>query len=187
MPDSNITKSALARALKTLMQTRPLAKISVGDVCEACGMNRKSFYYHFKDKYDLVNWIFYTEFFDRFLDEPSDGWNAVLHLCEYFADNREFYRNALSFRGQNSFFEYFGDILTSVSAQNLDPAFDGGRNREFYALLFADAFRCVIIRWLMEGARIPPEEFIRLLQNAALGFGQRVLGDGEKKENKSYG
>ena len=37
-------------------------KISVSDICERCGMNRKSFYYHFKDKYDLVNWIFDTEF-----------------------------------------------------------------------------------------------------------------------------
>ena len=28
-------------------------------------MNRKSFYYHFRDKYDLVNWIFYVDFIER--------------------------------------------------------------------------------------------------------------------------
>ena len=39
--------------MKALMEERPFAKISVGDICERCGMNRKSFYYHFKDKYDL--------------------------------------------------------------------------------------------------------------------------------------
>ena len=48
MADSNITKHALAAALKTLMADRPFAKISVGDICEACGMSRKSFYYHFR-------------------------------------------------------------------------------------------------------------------------------------------
>lgn len=62
MPDSLITKKALASSLKELMETQPLTKISVGDICEKCGMNRKSFYYHFCDKYELVNWIFYTEF-----------------------------------------------------------------------------------------------------------------------------
>lgn len=44
--------------MKKLMEKKPFSKISVGDICEDCGMNRKSFYYHFRDKYDLVNWIF---------------------------------------------------------------------------------------------------------------------------------
>lgn len=57
MADSNITKRALAAALKELMEQKPFSKINVADICEKCGMNRKSFYYHFKDKYDLVNWI----------------------------------------------------------------------------------------------------------------------------------
>ena len=62
MADSNLTKRAFARAMKALMSEKPFEKISVGDICERCDMNRKSFYYHFRDKYDLVNWIFDTEF-----------------------------------------------------------------------------------------------------------------------------
>ena len=33
MADSNITKSALASALKELMETTPFAKITVSDIC----------------------------------------------------------------------------------------------------------------------------------------------------------
>lgn len=62
LADSNITKQALSSAFKELLESRPFSKISIGDICEKCEMNRKSFYYHFKDKYDLVNWIYYTEF-----------------------------------------------------------------------------------------------------------------------------
>ena len=71
MAYSNITKTMMADAMKELMSEKPFAKISVGDICERCGMNRKSFYYHFKDKYDLVNWIFQTEFLKVLLKTPE--------------------------------------------------------------------------------------------------------------------
>lgn len=44
MPESMITKHALADALKGLMAKNPLEKITVGDICNACGMSRKGFY-----------------------------------------------------------------------------------------------------------------------------------------------
>ena len=74
MADSNITKNALAVSMKKLMEKKPFSKISVGDICEDCGMNRKSFYYHFRDKYDLVNWIFYVDFIERM------EWSSCLSL-----------------------------------------------------------------------------------------------------------
>ena len=39
MAESGVTKKVLAYALKNLMETRPLNKITVGDICEACDMN----------------------------------------------------------------------------------------------------------------------------------------------------
>ena len=44
LADSNITKRALASALKELMETEPFEKISIGEICEKCEMSRKSFY-----------------------------------------------------------------------------------------------------------------------------------------------
>lgn len=82
MADSNITKNALAVSMKKLMEKKPFSKISVGDICEDCGMNRKSFYYHFRDKYDLVNWIFYVDFIER-MDWSScrNEWDMLEALC----------------------------------------------------------------------------------------------------------
>lgn len=100
MADSNITKKALAAALKGLMEEEEFTKISVADICNRCDMNRKSFYYHFKDKYDLVNWIFDIEFF-KIIGEKiqSDAWEIIEALCDYFYDNKKFYRNALKIKG----------------------------------------------------------------------------------------
>ena len=74
MPDASITKYALAVSLRQLMDTTPFEKISIQDICAACGMSRKSFYYHFPDKYALVNWIFDTEFLAACPIPPTSHW-----------------------------------------------------------------------------------------------------------------
>lgn len=93
VPESNITKKVLAKALKNCMQTKSFAKITVMDICEECGMNRKTFYYHFKDKFDLVNWIFNIECLKQLHhSEYVFLWENFETLCEYFYENKEFYR-----------------------------------------------------------------------------------------------
>ncbi len=57
MSDSIITKKAIAVSLKDLMKKKSLAKITVSDIVKNCNLNRQTFYYHFKDKYDLLHWI----------------------------------------------------------------------------------------------------------------------------------
>ena len=43
------TKKAIALALKEVMKTKPLSKITVNDIAEECSINRQTFYYHFQD------------------------------------------------------------------------------------------------------------------------------------------
>ena len=45
--------------MKALMKRKPLEKIRVSEICAFAEIERSTFYYHFKDKYDLVAWIFY--------------------------------------------------------------------------------------------------------------------------------
>ena len=54
---SQITKRALEQSLKNLLLQKPITKITFYDIAEDCGINRMTtFYYHFKDIYDLVEW-----------------------------------------------------------------------------------------------------------------------------------
>lgn len=55
---SSITKQALEHALKSLLLKKPFHKITINDITEECGVSRMTFYYHFKDIYDLVEWSF---------------------------------------------------------------------------------------------------------------------------------
>ena len=53
---SQITKRAISASLKHLLLQKPLGKITINDIAEDCGINRMTFYYHFKDIYDLIEW-----------------------------------------------------------------------------------------------------------------------------------
>ena len=55
------TEKALAASLKKLLEKKTLNKITVKDITDDCGVNRQTFYYHFHDIYDLVEWIFTQE------------------------------------------------------------------------------------------------------------------------------
>ena len=72
---SQVTKRALEQSLKNLLLKKPLSKITISDLTEDCGMNRMTFYYHFKDIYDLVEWACLTDA-KRALDEKKtyDTW-----------------------------------------------------------------------------------------------------------------
>ena len=63
MPNTSITKEALADALKALLANQPLSKISIKDITNYCGISRNTFYYHFQDKYELLSYIYLHELF----------------------------------------------------------------------------------------------------------------------------
>lgn len=161
MADSNITKKALASALKELMQEKPFEKISVGDICEKCDMNRKSFYYHFKDKYDLVNWIFDTEVIEISRGNSyEDEFEWYEDICGYFYENRAFYRKALRITGQNSFTSHFRDVMSSILTRRFEEIFGKKINNEFQMNFFTDALVLAFYRWMLEETNMTAEEFI---------------------------
>ncbi len=185
MPDSNITKNALAAAMKALMEKTPFAKVSVGDICEMCQMNRKSFYYHFKDKYDLVNWIFYTEFITAIRNRDyKNGWELMEDVCAYFYQNRRFYMNALDVHGQDSFRDYFKDILKAILKVYFDEIITKENDETFFLNFFTDAFVVAIERWLCEKPCREPKDFVGLMKAAVNGMAVRVVRKMEEETGK---
>ncbi|MDO4343756.1 MAG: TetR/AcrR family transcriptional regulator C-terminal domain-containing protein [Eubacteriales bacterium] len=175
MADSNITKRALALALRELMEEYPFDKIQVAHICEKCGMNRKSFYYHFKDKYDLLNWIFDTEiisFVQNFSKAGEQGQRIEIFqaACDYFYENRSFYRKALKIEGQNSFSGHFREYIMAILKIRLADLI-GDDADEFALNFFTDAVVGTVERWLLDKNCMPPDEFVarslRLVQHGA--------------------
>ena len=97
MAKAEQTKRTLASAMKKLLAQMPYEKVSVSMIAEEAGMNRKSFYYHFTGKSDLINWILDTEFREYLETTPEEeqGWEVMEMLASYFYRERLFYKTIL--------------------------------------------------------------------------------------------
>lgn len=184
MADSSITKMALANSLKQLMQEKNFQKISIDSICSECNMNRKSFYYHFKDKYDLLNWIFDTEFNDYTIRSSSlETWELMLSLCYYLYENRKFYRKALAIDGQNSFNSHLYDILYDRFYKELETLFNeddyDSSLDEIQAQFITDGVMCALKRWILTHNDMTADDFIEKLRTLV----SRLL----KAIHKKYG
>ena len=92
---SQVTKRALEASLKNLLLKKPLSKITINDITEDCGINRMTFYYHFKDIYDLVEWSC-AEDAKKALEgkKTYDTWQqGFLQIFEAVQENKPFIIN----------------------------------------------------------------------------------------------
>lgn len=191
MADSNITKQALAGAFKELIREQSFEKISVSDICDHCHMNRKSFYYHFRDKYDLVNWIFDTELVELnqvkalYMSGNSygfdDQWKNIEVVCNYFYENRTFYRRVLKVDGQNSFASHFREFIRPLLRLRVEDLLEVTDVPELVYDFTVDGVLCAIERWLTDKNGISAEEFMfslkKTIQILYVGLNRRISED----------
>jgi probable dihydroxyacetone kinase regulator len=177
MSNASITKAALAQSMKECMETTPFAKISIGTICSKCGLNRKSFYYHFRDKYELVNWIYETEIGHIVKEELSDRhtYELALKICRYFEQNRVFYSNALEVTGANSFRDYFERHLEPLVDQTLNVEGPSPFDSKELTAVVSDFCLSAVQRWLKNDTRLDSEKFLENLTTVSMKLAGRFL------------
>lgn len=92
------TKELLAESFKELAAVKPINKITITNITDNCGLTQPTFYRHFKDKYDLIAWIYVTDAQKIMHQIGTDGYawrDTLLDGARYFAENRDFALNAL--------------------------------------------------------------------------------------------
>ncbi len=171
--------------MKKLMQEKPFEKISVSDICGDCGINRKSFYYHFRDKYDLVNWIFYVGFIGGMdLSSYQTGWDWMEDICRYFYKERVFYRAALKIEGQNSFKDYLIETVWPIAQFFMQDILPGNGGDEFFITFMIDSLVTSLVRWLSGGygRELDAAEFLKNVKNIVLKVAESLQEEEKIKE-----
>ena len=92
------------------------------------------------------------------------AWGA---LCGYLYRKRAFYARIFQVEGQNSFRRYFSEYLFCATESFFRPGDSltaaEQENYRFFITFLRDAILATVIRWLTEGSRLPPEEFVSRL------------------------
>lgn len=99
---SDRTKIWIADIMKRLMKSKSIDKIRITQICSEAEIERSTFYYHFKDKYDLVAWIF---FHDAFVTDVISVESAAESMNRMRKDYL-FYKRAYEDNSQNPLWQY---------------------------------------------------------------------------------
>lgn len=91
-PRNSRTCKSIVEAFKELLKEKDYEKISISDITRRAEINRKTFYYHFKDIHDLVVWTFDNEAIEhmRKFDMVTDYKEAIKFIMDYLEENEAF-------------------------------------------------------------------------------------------------
>ena len=165
---SAATRRAISEALKALMLQKPLDKITIGEIMDACGMRRQHFYYYFTDIYDLLRWTFEEEALQLRREQSGDlPWQeGLLQLFHYIADHRAICLCALDSLGREYLKQLFETDISGIVRRTVDRlarenGFPKNAAMEDTAIRFLTlALAGVMESWLRGELTQTPEELI---------------------------
>ena len=160
---ANGTKMALASALRQMMNIKPIDKITVKDIVEICGVNRQTFYYHFDDVDDLLEWVFEDDA-DRVLPKEVvyERWlEDVMTFMDYLESNSVFTLNVYNSNSRLYMLRYLKEKMKACIRSFAVIVSEGKNiNRqdfEFVVEFYAECAIGFISHWMDYGMTLPKE------------------------------
>lgn len=160
------TKRALASSLKKLLTQKTLDKITVVDIVEDCEVNRQTFYYHFQDIYDLIDWIFIIDS-AKAIDGKNtyDTWQqGFLHVFEYVLENKSLIANVYDSISRDKMEKYLYDVTYDLLINVVDEKSINmhirDEDKQFIANFYKFAFVGLMLEWIKSGMKEKPEKII---------------------------
>jgi probable dihydroxyacetone kinase regulator len=163
---SQTTKKALAASLKKLLADKPLDSVTVVDIAEDCEVNRQTFYYHFSDIYDLIDWIYKSEAAIALGGKKTyDSWQqGFLQIFEYVLANRIFVMKTFHSRSLEHLVHYLYNETYNLLIGVVEEKSAGMSIREddkvFIANFYKYAFVGLMLEWIDTGMMEKPAVII---------------------------
>lgn len=167
------TKKLMADTLKKIMRNKPFSKITVSEIIQDCGINRKTFYYHFQDIYALLKWVLDEEAIHvvKHFDLLTDYEDAIRFIMDYVRENGYIISCTHDSIGREAmkhfFYKDFIEIVTSVieeaeqrTGMTLDQKF-----KRYIAKFYTEALASMLIDWAKNGTDQDYERTVHYLTN----------------------
>lgn len=152
------TKKTLATSLKKFMGIKPLSKITITEIISDCGLNRKTFYYHFEDIYALLKWILEEEAVEvvKQFDLLIDYEEAIIFVMDYVDANKHILNCAFDTMGREElkrfFYNDFIDIMYSlVDSLESNMGITVTKDyKDFVCDLYTETLAGLLINWFRD-------------------------------------
>ena len=183
MAEKETMKYRLAEAVKALMETESLDKITVRDIVTAAQTTRQSFYRHVQDNYDLVNWYFerLAEKSFKLMGVQYTLREGLLKKFEFIRQEKTFFSQAFRSQDYNSLMRYdyqcildfYTEWIERKTRRPLTPQI------QFLLEMYCEGSMQMTVKWVTQGAKESPETIVDLLIDAQPEKLRAVLRDTE--------
>lgn len=159
-----------AKAIKSLIKKQPLDKITVTDIVSTAGKTRQTFYRHFQDKYDLVNWYFEKLVLKSFEEMRQGGsLQEALNLKFAFIEQEHaFFKEAFKSNDYNNLihydfcciYDFYKKFIYKKTGKDLSKDID------FLLNMYCRGSVDMTVDWVLNDMPIKKEEIVQYLMDA---------------------
>ena len=181
------TEKALAASLKKLLEKKTLNKITVKDITDDCGVNRQTFYYHFHDVYDLVEWIFTQDARQYTQELETKEWQDVITtIMDDLLEEKSFIMSAYYSLNRRQLEEFLRKLV-EPAVRDVIRGFAEGHDLREEDLEFIVEFQtlelvAVITEWIAGGMRDVYRKKLNRLFHLQAGTMDVMIGNLEKSD-----
>ncbi|MCX4307486.1 MAG: TetR-like C-terminal domain-containing protein [Acetatifactor sp.] len=189
MSNTNATKTALGESLKKMVLTKRLEKITINDLTSDCGISRMAFYYHFKDIYDLVEWVCVEDGRKALQGKKTyDTWQEG--MCQVFdavLENKDFilnvYRSIGREKVESYLYKFTYDMIKEVVEEKCRGITLAADHKAFIADFYKYGFVGIMLDWIGHGMKADYEEIVENMGIMLHGNIARSIKNFEKADS----
>lgn len=162
----------LAESFKNLAFRMPIDKITIKQITDGAGVIRPTFYNHFQDKYELLEWIIRTEILDPVIPLMQEGnlKDSMVQIFRNMLKDKGFYKKVIRLEGQHSCEniarKFIMEILyTFINAQVGEKKLaKRGLTVSLVAEYYAQSMAFVVIQWTRLNMSLTPEQMADIFE-----------------------
>jgi probable dihydroxyacetone kinase regulator len=168
MQQKREVKVLLAESFKELVMQKPVEKITIKEITDRAGVIRVTFYNHFQDKYELLEWICREEIVSptRALLQNNMQREAVTFLFTAILKNKDFYSHVARLQGQNSFSSIIHQLIAETIEESIAHSHKGKSEKypwltgKWLAEYYSHSMTFILMSWIGQDMKVPPEEMV---------------------------
>ena len=177
---SDLTKQALIASFKKLLETEPFDKITISDIANDCGLSRQTFYYHFRDIFDMIRWIYNSESLNEIGGRGGYGtWqDKIRELFDYTLNNKSLILGTFNSKCRNDLVGYYVDVSIRKISDIVEMKSDGDiaeKDKKFIASVYAYAFVGIMVDWISDEMKESSEEMVDRVYKIVMSNFDRTL------------